>query len=367
MVHSLPSGRVLNAVLLLFGLTLTPSGGIAQVGQNDVFSLVIAPAGPDNPRNSEADAIVLKDGRVLLAWTEFYGDTGADAGAARIVGRISEDGGRTWGAKYTLVENDAACNVMEVNFVRLHSGRIALFYVHKNSEPAAGRPGDCRIMLRISGDEGATFGPATQLSPDNVYTVIANGRGLMLSTGRLLLEAAGPQGSYCLISDDDGKTWRNSQPVPEPPEGWAGEGACIELKDGRVLMLLRTQSMGGQWASISEDGGETWSAPKATPLIGTSAPPCITRIPATGDLLAIWNHTSATTYGARRNPLTAAISRDEGATWENFRNIEEGGEDAWAYPSATWVKDQVLLSYYLDHAGRLSLKVKSLPARWFYE
>ncbi|HNR31363.1 MAG TPA: sialidase family protein, partial [Candidatus Hydrogenedentes bacterium] len=84
--------------------------------------MVIAPATAENPRNSEAAVAVLRDGGLLLAWTEFYARSGADHAPARVVGRISTDKGRTWGEKYTLVENDGGCNVMEVNFLRLKNG-----------------------------------------------------------------------------------------------------------------------------------------------------------------------------------------------------------------------------------------------------
>ena len=104
-------------------------------GQVDSISrLTIAPAAAQNPRNSESDIVQLTDGGLLLGWTQFYEDSGADDGAARIVGRISADGGRTWDENYTLVENDGKCNVMEVNFLRLRSGHIALFHLQKDAE-----------------------------------------------------------------------------------------------------------------------------------------------------------------------------------------------------------------------------------------
>ena len=48
------------------------------------------------------------------------------------------------GRQYTLVENDGGCNVMEVNFLRLADGRIALFYRQKNTEST-----DCRVMMAV--------------------------------------------------------------------------------------------------------------------------------------------------------------------------------------------------------------------------
>ena len=149
----------------------------AQVGnEGDVFQLTIAAATARNPRNSESDMIELRDGRLLLGWTEFYAGNGSDDGAARIVGRVSADGGRTWGDKYTLVENDGKCNVMEVNFVRLKSGSIALFHLQKNVEVGDTRTPDCRIMLRTSQDEGRTFGLASQLTGEKRYVETASGR-----------------------------------------------------------------------------------------------------------------------------------------------------------------------------------------------
>ena len=318
------------------------------------YHLEVVPVGPQNPRNSEAAIIPLEDGSLLLGWTEFYAGSGADHGPARLSGMLSKDGGRTWGEKYTLVENDGGCNVMEVNFIRLQDHRIALFYCQKNSEGA-----DCRVMMRTSKDEGKTWGPAKQISPDGKYTGLTNGRCIRLKSGRILLEAWEIGDSYCYLSDDDGETWRESGRVKPGDGSW--EPACVELKDGRVLMLTRT-GLGGQYQSVSTDGGETWSKPVASALVGTAAPVSISRIPTTGDLLAIWNHNPG---GAKRNPFTAAVSKDEGETWESFRNIEDAPEYAWAYPAVTWVDGHALVTYFM-YKGGLPLQLKILPANWFY-
>ncbi|MBM4050680.1 MAG: exo-alpha-sialidase, partial [Planctomycetes bacterium] len=235
-------------------LAFWPSTGSAQMNPQEAFALVVAPVGPQNPRNSEAAIIQRKDGSLLLAWTDYYAGQGADHGPACIAGKVSSDGGRTWGEKYVLVENDGGCNVMEVNFLRLKNGDIALFHLQKNTPTS-----DCRIMMRTSSDEGKTWSKAKQLSPDGKYTGLTNGRCIRLRTGRILLEAWQGGDSYCCLSDDDGQTWRDSQRV-RPEKGPCYEPACVELKDGRVLMLMRT-GLGGQFKSLSTDGGETWSAP----------------------------------------------------------------------------------------------------------
>lgn len=323
------------------------------------YHVTVAPVGPQNPRNSEAAIVPLKDHSLLLAWTEFYAGSGADHGPARISAKISADGGKTWGEKRTLIENDGGCNVMEVNFLRLKNNDLAILYCQKNSENA-----DCRVMMRTSADDGKTWGKAQQLSLDAHYTGLTNGRGIRLKTGRLLIEAWEDGYSYCYFSDDEGATWHESKRVKPGDGSW--EPACIELKDGRVLMLMRT-GLGGQFKSYSTDGGATWTEPVATPLAGTAAPVSISRVPSTGDLLAIWNNNLGKDLPGNvgRTPLTAAISKDEGQTWEHPRNLEEGQGDAWAYPAVTWVDDRALVTYF-SYAGGHSLHLKILPSAWFY-
>ena len=356
-------------IRLLVGSTLAVAAPIlgiadvsAQVGTDDTFRITIAAATARNLRNSESDIIELRDGRLLLGWTEFYAGNGADDGAARIVGRVSADGGRTWGDKYTLVENDGSCNVMEVNFLRLKSGGIALFHLQKNVEVGGTQTPDCRVMLRTSRDEGRTFGPATQLTGEKRYIETASGRALRLKTGRILVECDAMETAFCLISDDDGATWREGQHV-KPSGGGCWEPAAVERKDGRVLMFLRT-GLGGQYQTISEDGGETWGAATLSALRGTAAPISIERIPQTGDLLAVWNNDIGSPRA--RNPLSAAISRDEGTTWEHFRNVADAAGDAFAYPSVTFVGDRALLTYF-NYQGGISLFLQGIPVKRFYE
>ena len=211
------------------------------MNEDNAFHVVVGPVGPDNQRNSEAAIVALNDGRLLLGWTEFYAAdsaangtaSGDDHGPARLVWMVSADGGRTLGEKYTLVANDGGCNVMEVNFRRLNGGGIALLHCQKNTEAT-----DCRVMMRVSTDEGLRFGPAKQLSPAGKYTGLTNGRCIRLSTGRILLEAWEGGDSYCCLSGDDGATWHDGGRVrTEAGECW--EPACIELRDGLDQFLRR--------------------------------------------------------------------------------------------------------------------------------
>jgi len=327
------------------------------------YELVVCPASEKNPRNTEADIIELRDGRLLLGYTEFYHYGGHDMAPARLAGRISEDRGRTWSEAFTIQENIGAENVMEADLLRLKSGEIALFFLVKNSEA------DCHPYMRRSFDEGRTWTetvPIAKFHPG--YFTLNNDRALQLSNGRILLPAAYTPNvwawpklvSLCFYSDDNGRTWYESRDtVSLLPGSTAEEPGVVELRDSRVLMWMRT-SLGHVYKSYSPDAGEAWTRPESMGVVSPQSPQTIKRIPATGDLLVVWNNTP----GPRRVPLTAAVSRDEGLTWENPKNLETDDRQTYSYPSITFVDDEALLTYYCDHR---SLKLKIVPIDWFYE
>ena len=69
---------------------------------------------------------------------------------------------------------------MSVSLLRLPGGEIALFYLRKNSLD------DCRLYLRLSTDEGKTWGDPTIVHPRRAYFVVNNDRVIQLRSGRLV-------------------------------------------------------------------------------------------------------------------------------------------------------------------------------------
>ncbi|NQU10474.1 exo-alpha-sialidase [bacterium] len=341
----------------------------------------------------------LNDGRILLAWSDFYGGY-LDYSAARVSALISADGGRTWGRKFVLQENTSALSTFSPSLLRLRSGALAHFYLRQESA------NETRQCLRKSSDDGQTWGPEICITPDPVRQFVTNDRALQLRDGRLVLPVSwSPDDSHpvfrslCWYSDDEGVSWTRGRTELYLPGMGAMEPLLVERQDGSLLMIIRTQ-LGDQYRAGSFDGGDTFTVPRPMGLIGSDAPANCKRIPATGDLLIVWNRIYdpyRMFFG--RTPLTAAISRDDGETWAGFRTLEDDPACYFAYPSILFRKQEVLLTYYRSaaeatavsrqgvfdlarvtsgyyqergeelpaflSAGR-ELKLKILPLKWFY-
>jgi hypothetical protein len=335
----------------------------------DVFT-----ASAEHPRYSEGSILPLADGSLLFADTEFDKST-SDFAPARIVARRSHDEGKTWSELETLQDNVGRMNVMSATLKPFRSQQAAttgLFYLVKDSGD------DLKVYLRTSTNGGSSFGEPRLVSDAPGYHVMNNDRVTELADGRLLCPVAWTRDiktndhfvSFCYWSDDEGKTWGTGTSRVDLRKRGAMEPEVLELNDGRVLMIVRSQ-LGEIYASISKDRGETWSAAKPWGVRSPESPATLRRIPATGDLLLVWNPAYDAAIGQRgkRTPLVAAVSTNEGQTWSTPRVLEDRKDQQYAYTSLTFLRNRVLLSYYVEDgsAGRISTRFRSLPLSWFYD
>ena len=354
-------------------------------GGNVPVRVLELPARPENPRNSEGDFAVLNDGRIVYTYSHYSTAAGGDHAPAYLASRYSSDCGRTWTEKsVTTVANEGGMNVMSVSYLRLRDGALALFYLRKNSVT------DCRPVMRVSRDEGKSWGEPVVCVPDSdcAYYVLNNCRVERLASGRILLPLWQEKGLVggqvrrdllgCYMSDDDGKTWWRGRFAETLDDAGrhvvVQEPGAVELKDGRVLLYARTDR-GRQWFFHSSDGGETFSPGEPGTLFGPLGPATVKRLKG-GDLLAVWNDHEfspdlatagpAWAHGVR-SPLTLAISKDEGRTWIG-RHVLEGNPKGWYCYFAVLEKgDELLLGY---GAGGVQLdfsRLTAVPLSWLLD
>lgn len=346
-----------------------------QYPRGEVIVNHLYPSSKEYPRYSEGSILPLNDGSLLYATTQFIG-SGSDFAKARIIGKTSTDGGRTWSEPRVLQENTGKKNVMSATLRYLagpmHQNRpIGLFYLKKNTFS------DLKAYLKISHDQCKTFGKAIEITTPPGYHVLNNDRITILTTGRWLVPVASTSDVHkvnhfvctCFISDDQGQTWRQSKGSVDYSKRGAMEPEVFELKNGNVLMIFRTQS-GHIGSSISNDGGYTWNKPGSWGVRAPEAPSTLRRIPSTGDLMLIWNDNfePGAGHSGKRTPLTVAISSDEGKTWKLKKNLEDNPNNTYSYISLMFYQGRAIMGYYVGDENRvISSRFRSIPLSWIYQ
>lgn len=166
-----------------------------------------------------------------------------------------------------------------------------------------------------------------------------------------------------VTSDDSGATWQLAPSRLTSPctPGFNGnnygaiEPTILPLTDGRTWMLMRTQTE-FLYESYSDDGAN-WSSAAPSMFRSSTSPAALERL-ADGRIVLFWNHCEMPprfegkgVYGGR-DALHAAVSADEGRTWQGFREVYRDpyrnetpprrGDRGTAYPVTVAASDSTL-------------------------
>lgn len=183
-------------------------------------------------------------------------------------------------------------------------------------------------------------------------------------------------------SSDHGSTWTrssNTLKIPVDPNQVTRYGAvepnAIQLKDGKIWMLIRTNK-GFLYESFSSDNGITWSEAKQTSFISSDSPASLMRL-SNNDLILILNsnqrYDDPRSYAnGGRESLQAAISHDDGISWKGFREVLVSppnkpivrGDRGTAYPSPVELDNNKIL--FVSGQGEESSIVAFEP-KWLDE
>lgn len=367
----------------------------------------VVTATPAAPKHGEQSVVRLKDGSLLLLWSEFLRedlmpenerpptsplrrDPTGDDGYARISGKTSSDDGRNWSEPFVVVDDrDALVNCISPSLTRMADGRILLAYSWRSGGNGAENYGNCAKMVRISADEGKTWSERIRITPDNAdYHTGCHDRAWTLASGRVIVQChtifpprlAQPgadyrrttMGTYYAYSDDHGTTWQRTEVMMDPIAGYGGrfEEACLAQRaDGSLIQFIRNWR-GQSFVSESFDEGANWSAPVPSGVFSALAPSYITRIPGTDDLLMVWNPTwnPDARIAGQRTVLACAVSKDGGKTWSPPKALETNPDQWSEYPGVTFVGDHALVHYRIfpTDRKRCDLVQARVPISWFY-
>ncbi len=154
-----------------------------------------------------------------------------------------------------------------------------------------------------------------------------------------------------LVSHDAGATWRDSNRVAG--RCWA-ENNVVELRDGRLVMLVRGDGTGCLWRSESIDRGLTWAPLTATDIPNPGSKFRLFRL-RDGRIVMVHNPNGQTSHpnskfyaSCNRNPLALWVSDDDTRTWGHQRLITDFPGHL-AYPDGVIDADEQYVHFAFDY------------------
>ncbi len=223
--------------------------------------------------------------------------------------------------------------------------KLARWNAAHNRLDAAGRKAELGTWMIRSTDGGRTWSPRYDSLVNSPHGPVQLADGRLLYAGKKLW--ADPKRVGVCESRDDGATWTWLAEIPaRPGDDFAAyhELHAVETTPGgRILVQIRNHNKANAQETLqteSDDGGRTWSVPRAIGVWGLPS-----------HLLRLRDGRLLMTYGHRRAPLgnQARVSADGGRTWsEPLLVSDDGTSGDLGYPSTVELGDGTLLSAWYE-------------------
>ena len=330
-------------LLATVGCVPNKSAGDQAANEKDTISVVVKEYVFETPQPFEqchaSTVLRTQDGKFLVAWFGGTHEKHDDVGIW-----LSKGGPGNWSTPTELakIREDAHWNPV---LFESNDGAIVLFF-------KVGKTIDhWETWFKISRDNGETWSEASELvAGDKGGRGPVRNKPIVLSDGTWLAPASnenkGVWNAFVDRSEDQGKTWNASSFFPVNRDSIAEEGviqpALWESGGGNVHALLRS-SAGVICRSDSRDYGKTWSPVYKTSLPNPNSGIDLTKLDD-GTLVLAYN--PDTVNWGERNPISLALSNDNGKSWSFSVDVETGvKDDEFSYPSIIHFGDSVALTY----------------------
>jgi sialidase-1 len=292
-----------------------------------------------------------------------------DFGKSHIVISSSFDDGNTWTEpkeisidipkKHLIISHPTLLKINE-------AGHIMLFFLVKYDIKSID------IMYKESFDNGKTWGEHKIVFGENQGYQILNNNRVIFENGRIIIPLSIPSNEkgflinyedfsvFYYYSDDLGKTWVKS---PRLTSFFALlEPGIVQINNNEYLMYIRTD-LGKILFARTHNKGLNWTFEPSN-IKSPSSPQKIIKVPDSNDLIMVWNYTDDNfrAHVGNRNPLSLAVSKDKGYTWNYLVDIERFDSDSdkvkynYSYPSISIYDSTIYITYFEIYRGS-SLKL----------
>ncbi|WP_109577289.1 exo-alpha-sialidase [Aminobacter sp. AP02] len=260
-------------------------------------------------QNHAANLTLLPDGTLACVW---FGGTMEGMGDISIYMSRLAPGSDVWSAPETM-SDDAQKSEQNPLLFNAPDGKVWLLYTSQTS----GHQDGAVVKCRISDDGGKTFGAVSVLCdmPGTFVRqpIIVNGRGAWLLPVFRCIGVSGTRWSgdvdtaAVLVSTDAGASWTMHDVADSIG---AVHMNIIPLGGDEMVAIFRNRFSEQVLRNRSFDGGLSWSAPEATDLPNNNSSVQAVRL-ADGRIAIVYNHANASMSDDRRLSLYDEIDGDE--------------------------------------------------------
>ncbi len=285
------------AVWLTMSLLVVGLGEVSQV-QGEVW---INPLFKEHGPANKGPLVKLSDGSLMIV-----------AGKGT---RTSKDKGITWSEPRPIYQGEKPGIPDGGLILRTREGVIVVMYTdssttHWEWDEAKGEAKDPRMdtwAIR-SLDDGKTWVDRQLIQKgycQPMHSIQTRSGHIVVPVQRLISDPVRWGTSTC-VSEDNGKTWRRSNLIDMGGVGLHDgviEPTVVELKDGRLYMLMRT-AWDRLWEAYSWDKGLSWRQVGPSNIPTASSAGYITRL-ASGRIALVW---TSPLPGGKPRPLAEVLS-----------------------------------------------------------
>jgi predicted neuraminidase len=339
-----------NPIIAILALAVALCAGGARAADEPYFSAGLIFDGiPGYPSHHGSTIEELSSGELMAAW---YSGAAEKATDVAIFASIMPADRSAWSAPAIIHDSPDESDGNPVLF-EAPDHRLWLYYVTIEGTSW----NDCPIRAKYSTDHGRTWSQPRFVREKKQW--MTRNKPIVLSDGRILLPLYDERvfQSHFYISDDNGETW----------SGWGMikqfqtlQPTVIERSDGDLFCLMRTgASNSDTWEALSKSKGEKWTPARQSGIPNPGSAVDMVKL-ANGHLVIAFNNSYT-----QRNPLSVALSTDEGRTWTRVRNIEADDHGSYSYPAI--IQDRNGIIHLTYTWNRESIKHAAFNEAWIMQ
>ena len=307
------------------------------------------------PRCHCSTIVELPSGDLLAAWYAGEGEAKKDVAVVSSKKRVGED---AWGPLSVISDTPGKPEGNCVLFMAPDGVLWVVFAVMHGKLEGPWGPGvrwvTCDVRSKTSSDEGETWSETRIIREE--LGMVARCKPAILDNGEIIMGFENESGfSHFMISSDNGENWIWTGPLRGVPNE---HPSLIQRDNGDILAMLRPSLFKRIGKSISHDRGRTWEDAVNTDLPNPGAAIDMVRLDD-GRVVLVFNDNWRS-----RNPLTLALSEDEGETWPYKRDVVTG-EGSFAYPAI--IQDRQGLLHLTYTNNRLHIDHVVVEPDWILE